>query len=174
MVDYKPDALSELVRAHWREVYAMLVTLVRHAATAEDLAQEVFLVAYRKQMRPGPGVRLWLREVARRLTMNELRRKRPARMTPDELQDVLESLPSVDSADTPLAFDEELVALRLCLAELPESDRALLAARYEHDEPLDNVATRTGQSVGYLKQRLYRLRHQLAKCIRRRVSTTER
>ena len=60
-----PDDLTQMVRAHWRKVYALLVVITRQPAMAEDLAQAMFLVAHRKRMRGGNGVRLWLREVAR-------------------------------------------------------------------------------------------------------------
>lgn len=168
-----PDGLDELVRAHWRELYSMLVTLTRNTATAEDLTQDVFMVAYRKQMRPGPGLRLWLREVARRLAMNELRRKRPGLLEHDELERVLDASASTGRDLAAPDFEAQLAALRACLAGLPEDDRALLAARYEHDHPLASVAVQTRQTVGYLKQRLFRLRRRLAACIRQRLASPE-
>ena len=172
-VNDAPGDLDEMVRAHWRELYSMLVTLTRNAATAEDLTQEVFMVAYRKGMLPGPGLRLWLREVARRLTMNELRRKRPEPLGPDELERVLDASAAIERGLVAPDFEEQLAALRACLAGLPEGDRALLAARYEHDHPLAKVAVQTQQTVGYLKQRLFRLRRRLAACIRQRLASPE-
>jgi len=168
-----PEDLSELVRAHWPELYAMLVPLTSNAATAEDLTQEVFLLAYRKQMRAGPGLRLWLREVARRLAMNELRRKRPEPLGPDELERVIEATVAIESDQVVPAFEEQLAALRVCLAGLSEDDRALLAARYERDEGLACVAVQTQQTIGYLKQRLFRLRRRLAACVRQRLAAPE-
>jgi len=109
-------------------------------------------------------MRLWLREVARRMAMNELRRKRPEAMNLSEAQ-------LATGGEPPRAgFEEELAALRRCLAELVEADRALLAARYERQAPLEIVAGELAQSIGYLKQRLYRLRKRLAECVRRRMA----
>jgi len=151
----------------------MLVTLTRNAATAEDLTQEVFMVAWRKRMLPGPGLRLWLREVARRLAMNELRRKRPEPLGPEELGRVLDASATAERGLVASDFEAQLAALRACLAGLPEDDRTLLAARYEHDHPLASVAVQTQQTVGYLKQRLFRLRRRLAACIRQRLALPE-
>jgi DNA-directed RNA polymerase specialized sigma24 family protein len=53
-----PDDLTQMVRAHGREVYALLVAITRQPSVAEELALEVFLVAHRKQMRAGNGIRL--------------------------------------------------------------------------------------------------------------------
>ena len=165
-----PDELTQMVRAHWREVYALLVAITRQPAMAEDLTQEVFLVAHRKQMRAGNGVRLWLREVARRLAMNELRRKRPQPTAPEALARLADA--HAEPAEIPAddEFNTQLVALRLCLEAVPAPDREVLTARYESGTPLVRIAGDLGQSVGYIKQRLFRLRRQLAECIRRRLA----
>lgn len=166
MTGVRPD-LEALISAHGREVYGLLLAITRNRAVAEELSQEVFLVALRKGMHPGPGMRLWLREVARRLAMNELRRKRPAALSP---ADVELAGPSRPETKPDIGFEEELAALRRCLAALAEEDRQVLASRYERAEPLASIAARCRQSVGYLKQRLYRLRKRLGACIRRRLA----
>lgn len=156
--------LEALVNAHSREVYSLLLAVTGNPATAEELTQDVFLVALRKGMRPGPGMRLWLREVARRLAMNELRRKRP------EPADLAAAEPAGSSGPAERAsFEEELAALRRCLESLAGDDRQLLAARYERSEPIEALAAELAQSMGYIKQRLFRLRKRLADCVRRRL-----
>ncbi|MHC4914357.1 MAG: sigma-70 family RNA polymerase sigma factor [Planctomycetota bacterium] len=161
--------LEALVNAHAREVYGLLLAITRNPATAEELTQEVFVVALRKGMRPGIGMRLWLREVARRLAMNELRRKRPSALGGDA---ELAALPAAGRAGGPAErdFEEELAALRKCMAELGNEDRGVLADRYERGEPLASIAARLSQTEGYIKQRLFRLRRRLAECIRRRLA----
>jgi RNA polymerase sigma-70 factor (ECF subfamily) len=166
MADAAGD-LEALVGAHGREVYSLLLAVTRNASTAEELTQEVFLVAFKRGMRPGEGMRLWLREVARRLAMNELRRKRPSAVG-SELD--LAPLRSADPHGAGRGFEEELEALRKCLGELGEEDREVLADRYERSEPLASIAARRRQSQGYVKQRLFRLRGRLADCVRRRLA----
>jgi len=165
---YAASDLEALLSAHSREVHGLLMAITRNQALAEELTQEVFLVALKKQVRPGPGMRLWLREVARRLALNELRRKRP------EPLDLAVAQLAGDSpeAASRASFEEELAALRKCLAELPDPDRQLLAGRYERQEPLEIAAANLSQTVGYLKQRLFRLRKRLADCVRRRLGVS--
>jgi RNA polymerase sigma-70 factor (ECF subfamily) len=163
--------LEELVRTHWRELVSMLTVITRNPATAEDLAQEVFLVAHRKELRPGPGVRAWLRRTARFLALNELRRKRPLAVDPASLSQWAGDAADEDAASP--GFEDRLAALRHCLAELAPADRELLAERYRRQTPLAQVSDRLGQSVGYLKQRLFRLRRRLARCIALRLATPE-
>jgi RNA polymerase sigma-70 factor (ECF subfamily) len=163
------SALEALISAHSREVHGLLMAITRNQAVAEELTQEVFLVALKKQMQPGPGMRLWLRDVARKLALNELRRRRP------ETLDLSGAEPpgNAPEAAPRASFEEELSALRRCLAELAESDRKLLASRYERQEPLEVAAADFSQSVGYLKQRLFRLRKRLADCVGRRLGVKE-
>ena len=162
------ENLEALVNAHSREVYSLLLAVTGNPATAEELTQDVFLVALRKGMRPGPGMRLWLREVARRLAMNELRRKRP------ESADFAADEPAgAAGAAERASFDEELAALRRCLESLAGDDRQLIAARYERNESVESLAAALAQSMGYLKQRLFRLRKRLADCVRKRLGESE-
>ncbi len=163
------ENLEALVNAHGKEVYGLLLAITRNSATAEELTQEVFVVALKKGMEPGKGMRFWLREVARRLAMNELRRKRPTTLG-SEID--LAALPGASSGapDIEGNFEDELAALRRCLSELGDEDRGVLADRYEKSEPLASIAARCSQTQGYMKQRLFRLRKRLAECIRRRLS----
>ena len=160
--------LEALVGAHGREVYGLLLAVTRNSATAEELTQEVFVVALKRGMRAGAGMRLWLREVARRLAMNELRRRRPAALGGDAELAAL-SGGRAAGREGP-GFEEELAALRRCMAELPGDDRDVLAGRYEREEPLAGIAARVGQTEGYMKQRLFRLRRRLGECIARRLA----
>jgi len=163
--------LEALLGAHSREVHGLLMAITRNQAVAEELTQEVFLVALRKGMKPGPGMRFWLRDVARKLALNELRRKRPEAFDFSEAEPPAREDDGSGGGDGPRAsFEEELAALRRCLAELAEGDRRLLASRYERQEPLEVAATDFAQSVGYLKQRLFRLRRRLGDCVRRRLA----
>ncbi|MBE3099876.1 MAG: sigma-70 family RNA polymerase sigma factor [Planctomycetes bacterium] len=167
----QPEGLQPLLDAHWTEVYSLLLAITRHPTTAEELSQDVFVVALRKGIVPGPATRLWLREVARRLAMNELRRKRPQAMPAAWLESLADA---VAWATTPAAedgsFEDELAALRRCLADLDEPDRRVLAARYEGGRHLADIAAEVEQTVGYLKQRFFRLRRRLAECIQRRLA----
>lgn len=164
-----PAGIEELSAAHWRELYGMLCAITRNTTLAEDLAQEVFVVALRKGMKPGPDTRLWLREVARRLAIAELRRKRPGTLA--NFEQFIESIEPAAAPAPQAEFSEELAALRACIQALPTELRQIVALKYEQGESLARLADRTGKTVGYLKQVLFRLRKRLADCVRRRLAT---
>jgi RNA polymerase sigma-70 factor, ECF subfamily len=73
--------LADLLREHWAPVVRMLARYVGDQHTAEDLAQQVFLVAWRKRgaFVGGTGEprepRPWLFGIARNLARNHLRRE---------------------------------------------------------------------------------------------------
>jgi RNA polymerase sigma factor (sigma-70 family) len=165
--------VDALVTAHRTEVYSLLLALTRDPAAAEDLTQEVFLVAFRKQIKPGACMRAWLRETARNLAMNELRKKRPMTLTASAIELAAPPASSVSDGPGEPRFDEEVSALGRCIAELVDADRQVLAARYERSASLAEIAGQVNQTIGYLKQRLMRLRRRLALCIRKRVLSAE-
>ena len=145
----------------------MLMAITKNTATAEELTQEVFFLAFRKKVRPGPGMRLWLREVARRLAANELRRRRPVLIDPSSIEHAARNVPAPEGAAHHSTFNEEVTALRRCMKKLSEEDRQVLAARYQDNTPLADIAGQVNQSAGYIKQRLFRLRKRLGECIQR-------
>lgn len=152
--------LEGLIERHWSEVFGYLRVVCRNHQIAEDLTQEVFLLAWRKGMQPGPGMSRWFRCVARNLALNELTRKRP--LVWDE-ETLLKAECSKEEPATGGSFEEDLATLRMALSHLPAKDRSLLDARYAKEVPLAVISEKTGQSVGYLKQRLLRLRRKLAR-----------
>lgn len=65
------------MRTHWAAVRRYLRVLGAEAATADDLAQETFVVALQKGMEDRGGqIEGWLRRTARNLFCNQLRKRR--------------------------------------------------------------------------------------------------
>jgi RNA polymerase sigma-70 factor (ECF subfamily) len=168
-MDAQTDHLETMVHAYWRELSCMLTAIVGNSATAEDLTQEVFMLAVKEDIQPGAGVRTWLHRAARFLALNELRRKRPMPLSPVDIERVCDTSTDFAVDGENADFEEALAALRLCKSELKETDRHLLTARYERRESLETIAVLEQQTVGYLKQRLFRLRLRLRACVKRRL-----
>ncbi|MGH9362698.1 MAG: RNA polymerase sigma factor, partial [Thermoanaerobaculia bacterium] len=70
-------AYYDLVRRYERPVYALLLRMVREPAPAEDLAQEVFVKAYRALARYDPARKFssWLFKIAHNTALDHLRRQ---------------------------------------------------------------------------------------------------
>src|SRR5687767_7764122 len=112
-----------LYAAHRRDVIRYGLRRLGDAGAAEELAQEVFVIAWRRRTRlPEPGLP-WLYGVARRVLANDRRRHR---MAPDPVglndPDRLPASAGQHGPDTVAgALD-----LHAALATLPEADQEIL------------------------------------------------
>ena len=72
------EAFAELVRRHERRVYAVALRLAGNAADADDLAQEVFLTAWRSvgSFRGGSAFSTWLTRIAVNTSLTFLKKRR--------------------------------------------------------------------------------------------------
>src|SRR3954451_96826 len=106
-------------------VYGLALSVVRDARAAEDIAQEVFVRAWRHaavfDARRG-SVATWLLTITRNAAIDSLRVRRPIAVELDELLGSLPRLSPRDPADAAIvAADAE--RLREALARLPEAQR---------------------------------------------------
>ena len=172
MGDGSDSARDDLIQAHWREVYGTALAITRNPATAEDLAQEVFVVAAKKRVGVGGELSAWFRRVARYLALNELRRKRPETCDPFVLAETAAKRDPAGAAGA-AQFEEKLAALRESLRAMPEEDRRMLAGFYAERLSLAGLARREGRTEGYVKLRLFRLRKHLGERVRVRLAESE-
>jgi len=167
--DDRIAALELLVREHQAGVRAFLRSMGVAPAWVDDLAQETFLVAYRKldDREEGRDAGPWLRGIARRLAANELRKAgRRSRLIAEGLADLL-----IDQAESDWgrASEEWIEAMRSCLRELPEAGRELLVRRYADGEPAESIAARMRIRADALRQKLLRLRQVVKGCVERKM-----
>jgi RNA polymerase sigma-70 factor (ECF subfamily) len=127
-------------------------------AAADDAAQEATIKAWRHRAscRTPAHPRPWLVAIARR---EAFRLRSPPLAV--SLETVAE--PDVPAGD---ALVHLSVDVRRALAELPESDRRLLLARYWADLTQHETANLLGMPAGTAKVRLHRLRARLRPTLR--------
>ena len=130
------ESFGALVREHQAGLRAFVRMLGADAASVDDLAQEVFLVAWRRMadFDAGTDFGKWLRGIARHLLTNERRKEaRRARLLPGAVTDLL--LEHADGGAL-AAFDlRRLVPLmEECVGQLPQRSRELLHRRYVASE----------------------------------------
>jgi len=116
--------IEELFALHHAEIYAYVFRMVRDADLASDFTQDTFVKAYRAQdsLEDRTKARAWLYQIAHRIVLDEMRRRRIVRFLPW----TGESRGAAPSAEH-LAMEMRLSGpLARALARIPERQRAAL------------------------------------------------
>lgn len=165
------SAFGELVRRYQADVRSFLRRRVNDAATADDLAQEVFIGAMNSiaEFNQQSSVRTWLMSIARFKLIDYLRKKKREsdRLNSLEFQFDLFQLKRLESSD--VADDESVSALNQCIAALKPDARSLVRNFYFEDQSANSIAEQLQQKPGAIRMSLLRIRKALAQCIRKRV-----
>ena len=162
------ESLSEFVSEltnHQQALRCFVSFLLNGAEGVSDTVQEINSVLWekRKRFQPGTNFRAWAFTTARYVVLSQRRKmKRDHAMIFDA--DLLETLADEWQAE-PDEHEKKLVMLESCLKKLPDEDRELVMARYSSHGAVENMAEEFGKSAGSLRQRLFRLRAALKKCV---------
>jgi RNA polymerase sigma-70 factor (ECF subfamily) len=123
--------LEGLFERHHNEIYAYLLRMLRDPDLAADLTQDACIKAYRAQdtLEKPENARAWLYQIAHRVALDELRRRKIVRFLPW----TGESHGAAPSAER-LAMDLRLSGeLERALDRIPERQRAALILAEVHD-----------------------------------------
>lgn len=151
------EAFDALFRRYGRLVYRVAADILRDAAEAEDVTQEVFLEVYRKAhlYEPSRGsVRVWFLQYAYHRTLGRraaLRRRAAYRGQPLDLAE----LPAVVRRSA-LTRDECRWVIRAGLGQLSSRQRATLELACFEELSLRDVAERLGVTLGAARHYYYR------------------
>lgn len=152
------ESFRLLVQRYQKPVIRMIANLINDRHICEDVAQDVFLAAYKKLPSFDPArssFSTWLFTIARNKSINEMKKRRILSTgNPPENPDFSEP---VDS----LIRDELFVKLNLALKSLsPGHRRALVLAEFEN-LPYEQIAQIEGVRIGTIKSRINRAKHRL-------------
>ncbi len=167
-------ALPRLLDEHGGRLYRLSLKLCGHEQDAEDLVQEIFLIAWRKwhQFHGESSPTTWLYTIAARACARRRRRRsgEPAHLEPlaellprDEAQ-----VPDLTVMESPL--DEQLrretrEVVEQAIAGLPERFRMPLVLKEIVELPIADIADILGLEIGTVKSRVHRGRLKLRKAL---------
>jgi RNA polymerase sigma-70 factor, ECF subfamily len=167
-------AFGELVVRFSAAVRALCTLRAADPSRADDLAQQVFMTAWKRLQELDNDVPFWpwLESITRNHLLNEWRRVQRerglkqrytaawlARMDAEEFTE--------QEADH-IALQVE--CLRECIQQLPNKMQDLVRMRYDENCSSDQIAARTGRSSDAVRQTLVRLRDKLRECVERRMA----
>ena len=149
--------------------YALVITRGNEAIAA-DAVQNTFLKAlrYLRPVTDEPALWAWLARACRSSASDESRRTRRYAAFLSRLADLFSPPDPTPPEDSESIWQS---ALQHALADLPDSDRALLDDRYTHRRSLASIASASGSSERAIEGRLARLRHHLRQSILRHLAT---
>jgi RNA polymerase sigma-70 factor, ECF subfamily len=155
--------VEELFAKHHGEIYAYLLRMLREPELAADLTQDSFVKAYRnyESLEKPENARAWLYQIAHRVALDELRRRKIVRFLPW----TGESRGAAPSAEH-LAMDLRLSGdLQRALERIPERQRAALLLAELHDLTGLELAAALGVSHVAARALLTRARQSLREAL---------
>jgi RNA polymerase sigma factor (sigma-70 family) len=166
------DAFATLVDATRSTVASIALAIVRDTELSRDIAQDVFLAAWRdlRQLRDPRSFLPWLRQLTRHRAYHVLRteRRRARRIAHGETDALLSALDGRPGADDALSSADDRRILAAVLDGLPDETREVLTLFYWEGQSTAHVAALLGLSEAAVRKRLSRAREAV------RASTLER
>jgi RNA polymerase sigma-70 factor (ECF subfamily) len=159
------SAFDLLVERHRRQVYQVCYRFVGNHEDASDLAQDVFIRAYRAlgTFKGQSAFGTWLYRVAVNVCLNRVSARQPAIEPLDghEHQDKRSERP-----DAAVLRDERARSVRRAIARLPKKQRATMILRMYHELPHEHIAAILGSSVGAVKANFFHALANLKKLLK--------
>lgn len=159
------DAFSRIVDATRSLVSSIAMAIVRDVDASHDIAQEVYLAAWRdmRKLRSPQSLLPWLRQMTRNRANQELRtRIRRRALTPStNLDDLLEVATDGKTHDAALVEQESHARLAAAIDALPDEAREVVTLYYREGRSARQVADLLGLREDAVKQRLSRARARL-------------
>lgn len=163
------DFLKLFVR-HQQEIYAYILTLVPHVHDADDLFQEGMTVMWRKfdQFQPGTNFAAWGIQVMRYQILDyrrSLARSKRVLMEDSLFETLMNHLPAIQDE-----MAVRIEALRKCQSLLDDRAKRIIKMRYEHNTPVEKIASYLKVSRRQVYHILGQINGVLLRCMRRTLA----
>ncbi len=153
------EAFGQIVARYQSPICALAYSARGSVARSEDLAQEIFITAWRNlgSLQDPARFKAWLYGIARNLIHNDFRQhhRNPAAGA-GSLEDAAETASLIDKPDEQAINKEEETILWRVLSGLPEIYREPMVLFYRQYESIPQVADVLGISEVAVRQRLSR------------------
>ncbi|HEX9366532.1 MAG TPA: sigma-70 family RNA polymerase sigma factor, partial [Vicinamibacterales bacterium] len=161
------ESFDTLVERHQRHVYQLCYRFVGNHEDASDLAQDVFIRAYRglRTFKGQASLGTWLYRIGVNVCLNKVGAKTPKPQSLDLLLAASDQriASQAESAPDALLRGERAERVRAAIARLPKKQRATLILRVYHELPHEEIAGLLGSSVGAVKANFFHALNNLKK-----------
>ncbi len=151
---------EQLVRRYQDAVYGMAVRFTRSPPDAEDVAQEVFLKAFRglEGFKGEAKFSTWLYRITFNLSADWMRRNRRPRRRAAGIEEAGEVRDARVDLEEGLLASEERERVARAIDGLDERYRSVIVLLYYQKLPYEQIAAVTGLPLKTIETRLYRAR----------------
>jgi RNA polymerase sigma-70 factor (ECF subfamily) len=153
----QPGAFDLIVDRHRRSVYQLCYRFVGNHEDASDLAQDVFLRAFRglRSFRGQSSLGTWLYRIGTNVCLNRMSAKAPLGRNTESIDDHQLADERAESASDRMLRAERAARVRAAIAQLPRKQRATLILRTYHELSHQEIADVLGSSVGAVKANFF-------------------
>jgi RNA polymerase sigma-70 factor, ECF subfamily len=150
-----------IVPQHQKQIYRILLCMVRDADTADTLTQECFLRAYKKcgGFRGESNLATWLVRIAINLANDHNRNQRWAFWRRLTRTDKIEAIPALGAQRSPeqaLIDSESVKAIMAAVEKLSQRQKTVFLLRFVEDMSLEAIADAMNLEIGTVKSHLNR------------------
>ena len=170
--------LERAIEQYGKATYNYALRLTHNEADARDLTQDAFIRVYRawKSFQPGTSFLSWVYRIVTNLYRDELRRRKGRYQ--EEIPE--DNAPQEFGGERPLAVEaaDEFVERQLsepvskALGALSQDQRQVIVLADIEEYSYQEIAEIVGCSIGTVRSRLHRARHQLRKLVEHYSATS--
>jgi len=174
-VSRNPDSLyifEVLAKQHEAMLLAYILSLVSDHKLAEDIAQQSFLIAYRKigTLKDPEAFPAWLRGIARLEALSAMRRRdREFPVEPEVLQQLDEAYRRFEEQRPTETWEERFHLVEECFERLPEALQTVCRLHYFEGQKAWQIAEGLTVNLTAVLKRLERARGALRDCVRSKL-----
>jgi RNA polymerase sigma factor (sigma-70 family) len=155
----------QLVGKHQDFVYTIVRRIVNSVEEAEEVAQDVFVKAFKKlpDFHGNAKFSTWLYRIAYNAAISHTRKKKIEFLSADDHLIENHSEDEIMQNVLGLSGDEQKNLINNALAKLPKTDSLIVMLFYFHEKDLEEISEIVGMTHNNVKVKLHRIRKKLFK-----------
>lgn len=170
----RQQAFATLVARYQGYVFTIVMRHVNNRELAEELAQDVFVKAYKAlaSFKGNSKFSTWLYTITHNTCLSHLRKKEDETMFPgdEKMQIWAEGQSDARHPGTQLEQKTQQQLVNEAVQQLPESDGELITLFYKAEQSVEEISVITGLTTSNVKVKLLRARQKLKDILETRYS----
>lgn len=170
----RQQAFATLVARYQAYVFTIVMRHVNNRELAEELAQDVFVKAYKAlaSFKGNSKFSTWLYTITHNTCLSHLRKKEDETVFPgdDKMNIWAETRSEARHPGTQLEQKAQQKLVNEAVQQLPESDGELITLFYKAEQSIEEISAITGLTTSNVKVKLLRARQKLKDILETRYS----